>query len=487
MRSRIPFRKSGWSDRLFGRFGRAISAVSIAELVSRLLLYALAAVIARRHGYMLQALAALSVAQAAVGFALVAGDGGLSLRGVGEIARGERPAQIVRRIAPQQVLLSTVSVALVLAFVWVMAYPTPVRVSTLALTPLPIVYALNTNYVLLGTRRFRALAKSRILGTSVTVAVGLAALIANGPLWVLASAYWIGPLAATVAAAVYCRGEVHVRDMFQFRVPDLFHRDGMSIFVYAISVHLIANLPLLILGLTGSSSELIRFTVALRLLLLEFVPVQIAASVLIPEISEDTHEAIRVKSKAVYGAALLGLVMGVCVLVTARSLPVLLFGREASGAAGSMRICSLVIPLTYVAYLMQETQVVQRRIRFAVASTLANLIVLVVVATATPLGRSATGMAWDLVLGSASALCVIAFSGEKLSLTNHWRTSVLPGAAFAATAVAAVTLSLESQSISTSIGAETVMCAAVAFLGALWWHRTSGGTSMVVHPVRERD
>jgi O-antigen/teichoic acid export membrane protein len=456
----------------FRKFFRGFSWVTIAELIARLFLYAVAAFIARAPGYELKALAILSVSQAAMGLALVVGDSGLSVRGVGDISRGESTHSVVKRVAPQQTVLSVVAMVFVLGVVFSIGYSRQIELCTLALSPLPIIYGINTNYVLQARYRFTALAFSRVIGCLVTAISGVFVIFEKWPLWGLSCCYWIGPLATTIFITICNRNDLNLRDF----VPNSFKnlakdRAAWSYFIYAVLIHVTSALPLILIG-RHKDSIVIPFAIASRLLVLELFPAQLMMTVAGPIVSTPGSGADAFRRRFLFSAALLSTVAGVGVFLTATSLPRLLFGGGAVVAAGTIRLFGLSIPFQYFSFLILSTNVVRNNVGIAVKGLSLELIVITGLVF-TPLGRSSTGMATIMIIAFAVLSGFAAFSGGTNFLRSVHVSDVLLALLFGISILIAFTLELTMRVVRESliVGIGVTMITLTA--AGLWlWSRS---------------
>ncbi len=310
--------------------------------MARVAAFSVTFVISRRLG--LDNLAVLTVAQSIVAYATVAGDAGLGTAAVTRIASGERAQLIVRGTARLQVVLSLVSTIVIVPIV-AAASSWPLAV-ILATTPVAI--ALSTSYVLLARADARSVALSRIWGNVSTAFFGVTASLLGAPIWLVALAYPLGAVVATVF--VNGRTGVHWRDLvgvpsWGFVRADSRHLSGLLL--HTLVVHFYSSILVILASIVDGGAQLVEIALASRLLLLFSIPAQVLESVLLPRyaaaVDALTSRRVLRDAAVVVGG---GIAAGAVIVVAAPFYVPLLFGVAAAEAVPAVQVILLQIPVS---------------------------------------------------------------------------------------------------------------------------------------------
>jgi len=330
------------------------------EAVTRLLGFLLSAVIAREFG--LEALAALTVAQGLVAFALVAGDGGLSTDGVRRLAGGELPrARLIALTTVGQVALTVSATSVLLVVVAVLPLSTQTKQVVLVLALLPMTYALNLGWVLQSASRFFALTTSRVAGQAAGMAVGLVCLYYLDSFLLAVASLVLGSAVTDVLLALHSRRDWRGPGRLSGRAVVQRVRQGRGFLGYTLANHASSAAPLLMTAFVGSAAVVGQYSVAHRLLLLAVAPAQVFASVLLPRFSS-TPGALRSDLWAPV-SALVVLTAGAssALVVFARPIAEALFGAAAGSATPAVQLVGLFIPLSYTSLLLTTALLAEGR------------------------------------------------------------------------------------------------------------------------------
>jgi PST family polysaccharide transporter len=390
-------------------------AYGTSEVVVRGLGLVASALIARRLG--LIALGTITVAQNLLQYALVAGDGGLTGFAVRKLSRGDNPRSIVPRVAIAQLVLSLVALGVVLSVALFLR--TEVRFAVVAaLSPIPILYALNFSYILQAERRLRTFAIARSVGQLVGTSATVAALFAGASLPAVAATLVIGN------AITYLIVGIAVRAAVIGPIPRPFWRTTWStirparaFFGNALLTHYYASTSIFALTLLGSSLEVGRYAVALRLVVINVIVAQMIAWTLFPRFSE-LHK--RGGMPQFFGDVVGGVIPGVIAVavvtgVAASLILTTLFGSSAGTAAPCLQVLAVYIPLAYFNTLTQVGLLAAGRGRTQVRVMLSGSLLLTLLSVALVPGWGAVGAAVALLIAEAAMATVSVFLYNGLS------------------------------------------------------------------------
>lgn len=319
-----------------------------AETLARLFAFSVTFFLARQVG--LEALAVLSLAQALIAYALVAGDAGLGTAAVRRIALGQESHEVIRDTARAQVLLASIASLVVVPIVavqtsWLIA---------LSLSTLPLIAAASTTYVLQGRLDARGIAYSRVTGNLVVGVLGIGLSLLACPLWVIAFSYPVGAVAAMLVVNTRSGASLGL----VFGRVNLVHlrseaRPYMSLALFTVVLHAYSSCLIILSQNLDQGQHFIDVALSTRLLLIMVIPAQVLGSLLLPRYSKVSHNDLGHDLKRHLAMAFTaGCAITFAVWLTADSVVPILFGSEAEGSVLSVQVISVQVPLSLVSTVL---------------------------------------------------------------------------------------------------------------------------------------
>ncbi len=386
---------------------RGVLALAAGEATTRLLGFALSAVIARRAG--LDALAALTVAQGLIAYALVAGDAGLSTDAVRRLAAGDGSrSHLIALTTAAQICLTAAATTVLLIVVAVLPLTTASKQPVLALSLLPLSYALNLGYVLQSSSRFKALTISRITGQVAGVVLGVACLVRFDSFLLAVASIVLGAFVTDLLIAVASRQDWMPVRQVTVRAVLVRIKQGRGFLGYTMANHASSSSPLLVIAIIGTAPDVAHYSVAQRILLLAMAPAQILAAVLLPRISLRGHVLDDEYWSQVLSVSVVAAGAASALFVFARPISEALFGPAAASAAPVVRLVAIFLPVGYTSLLLTTTLLSRGRASMQAAITAGSLLPLLVLAATFIRSSGAEGPLYAVLL--TEVLVIVAVS-----------------------------------------------------------------------------
>lgn len=321
-----------------------------ADLAVRVLVFGTAIVAARVLGP--TEFGFVSIAVAAVSYAGVLGDGGLTtlaqLRLMRDGSQGER---VVAATVAVQLVLAVVAASLLSALVYLLPFRHEVRLLTLSALPLLLAQALSTLYVLQAEERMSAVAGLRLLAQVMTTCVCIGALAVGFNGSSVTTSQWAGVLAADlVAAFMLRRHRWRPAGLSRAFALDL-GRQAAPYLLAMISTQLIINADTVVLGLSRPAAEVGQYGVAFRLAAacLSLVGVVMAAAFpeLVRRLSAGPGGAAPLITRLVRTTCRPGFAAAALVCLAAPAIVSTVYGSSYHRSADYLAILFLLVPLGF--------------------------------------------------------------------------------------------------------------------------------------------
>jgi O-antigen/teichoic acid export membrane protein len=321
-----------------------------ADLAVRVLVFGTAIVAARVLGP--TEFGFVSIAVAAVSYAGVLGDGGLTtlaqLRLMRDGSQGER---VVAATVAVQLVLAVVAALLLSALVYLLPFRHEVRLLTLSALPLLLAQALSTLYVLQAEERMSAVAGLRLLSQVVTTCVCIGALAVGFSGSSVTTSQWAGVLGADlVAAFLLRRHRWRPTGLTRAFALDL-ARQAAPYLLAMISTQLIINADTVVLGLSRPAAEVGQYGVAFRLAAacLSLVGVVMAAAFpeLVRRLAAGPGGAAPLITRLVRTTCRPGFAAAALVCLAAPAIVSTVYGSSYHRSADYLAILFLLVPLGF--------------------------------------------------------------------------------------------------------------------------------------------
>ena len=406
------------------RILRHFRVLLAADVGVRILVFGTAIVAARQLGP--KEFGWLSVALAAVSYAAVLGDGGLTGLSQQRLVRSAgKDDPLIATTTLAQLLLAVLASGLLAVLVWVL--PLAPEAKTLTLTALPVLFAqaLGTTYALQAAERMTAVASLRFLGQLITTACTLALLAVGLRASAVTTANWIGLFVADAISAGLLIGRLGWRPVLPDRAyVREFLRQAWPFLLALLSTQAIINADIVVLGLSRPALDAGRYGAAFRFAGACLSLVGLLTAAAFPELVRRLHDA-----PGDAGPFILRLVRMACrpgcaaaalVILSAPPLVRLLYGASYSQSADYLAVLFLLVPLGFYNTILAQSLLAagHQRLFLRAVGTTAVLTILALALTVPAWGPMAAAIV--TVLGELTSTVTLSLLVRRPLTVRAW-------------------------------------------------------------------